>query len=70
MDTDQPNSNRPHWPDMMGDVVRCWDAEFVRIEASDAEFACGDGVRPAVPNAVQRKFELVGAIAQTRMVSL
>ena len=54
----------------MGDVVRCWDAEFVRIEASDAEFACGDGVRSAVPNAVQRKFELVGAIAQTRMVSL
>ena len=53
----------------MGGVVRCWGAEFVRAEASDAEFVCGGGVRPAAPNGVQRKFGLVGAIAQTRMVS-
>ena len=51
----------------MGNVVRCWDAESVRIDASDAECACGDGVRSVVPNAVQHKFEMVGAIAQTRM---
>lgn len=77
MDTDQSNSNRPHWLAAGGQAVDTGktygvgelSVEFVKVEASDTRIVSVEYARPAAPNAVQRKFGLVGAIAQTRMVS-